>query len=200
MTYYDDIAEGYEELHKEEQEKKIAVIKKVMKELNWKIKENETVLDVACGTGLTTRPWPGKKTGLDPARKLLEKAKGWEEWMEEKKDERKKEWKIEKEDKKGKKDNKKNKKIKYILGKAEHMPFKNHVFNWVLSITAVQNFNDINKALSEIKRVGKNHFILSFLKKSEKKESIEKVIEKKFKIQKKIEEEKDIIYFLNREV
>jgi len=27
MNYYDEIAQGYEELHKEEQEKKIAIIK-----------------------------------------------------------------------------------------------------------------------------------------------------------------------------
>ena len=28
MNYYDEIAEGYEELHKEEQEKKIEIVKK----------------------------------------------------------------------------------------------------------------------------------------------------------------------------
>ncbi|MFW9880705.1 MAG: class I SAM-dependent methyltransferase, partial [Candidatus Thorarchaeota archaeon] len=47
MDYYSGISEGYDELHKEEQLKKI---KKVIELL--KIKDNEKVLDVGCGTAL----------------------------------------------------------------------------------------------------------------------------------------------------
>ena len=32
------------------------------------------LLDVGCGTGLTTEPWPCKRYGVDPAPKLLERA------------------------------------------------------------------------------------------------------------------------------
>jgi len=45
MIYYDEIAEGYEELHREEQEKKIACIQKELLSLGWKIGKKETVLD-----------------------------------------------------------------------------------------------------------------------------------------------------------
>ena len=48
MNYYDEISEGYEELHKEEQEKKIELIKQHLK-----VNPEEKLLDVGCGTGLT---------------------------------------------------------------------------------------------------------------------------------------------------
>ena len=70
MGYYDDISEGYEELHKEEQLKKIKIIKK-----NLKVDKKDRLLDVGCGTGLTTEPFDCIKYGIDPAPKLLEKAR-----------------------------------------------------------------------------------------------------------------------------
>ena len=161
MNYYDEISEGYEELHKEEQEKKIALIKE---KLN--INPEDKLLDVGCGTGLTTRPWKCKRYGIDPSKKLLEKAK--------------------QQDTEG----------IYELAPAENIPFKDNEFDIVISITAIQNFNDIEKGLAEIKRVGKDKFILTFLKKSEKKEKIESLIQKIFNPKQKIEEEKDIIFII----
>ena len=70
MNYYDEIATGYEELHKEEQEAKINIIKKHLE-----IKNNNKLIDVGCGTGLTTLAWDCQLYGLDPSIKLLEKAK-----------------------------------------------------------------------------------------------------------------------------
>ena len=111
MTYYDQISEGYEELHKEEQLKKIILIKKYLKP-----KEKDKLLDVGCGTGLTTAPWKCKRYGIDPAKKLLERAK-----------------------------NKKN--IIYKLAKAESIPYSDNFFDIVISITAIQNFSNIEKVL-----------------------------------------------------
>ena len=158
MTYYDEISEGYEELHKEEQLKKIALIQKYLKP-----KQTDRLLDVGCGTGLTTEPWDCMRYGADPAQKLLDKAR--------------------------KKD-----KIHYVLAEAENLPFPDDFFDIVISITAIQNFRDIEKGLKEIKRVGKERFVLSFLKKSDKKDMIETSMEKYFTVEKKIEEDKDIIY------
>ena len=123
MNYYDEISEGYEELHKEEQEKKIALIKEKLK-----INPEDKLLDVGCGTGLTTRPWKCKRYGIDPAKKLLEKAKAA--------------------DPEG----------TYELAPAENIPFNDNEFDIVISITAIQNFEDIEKGLNEIKRVGKGKF------------------------------------------
>lgn len=159
MTYYDEISEGYEELHREEQLKKIELIKK-----HFKPKPDDKLLDVGCGTGLTTEPWPCRRYGVDPARQLLARARNKQE-------------------------------IEYKLAPAENIPYPDDYFDVVISITAIQNFEHIEKGLSEIKRVGKDKFILSFLKKSSKKESIMKIIKKLFKINKRIEEDKDMVYF-----
>ena len=159
MSYYDEISEGYEELHREEQLKKVELIKKYLK-----LKSSDKLLDVGCGTGLTTVPWKCKRYGVDPASKLLAKAR----------------------DKGG---------IEYKLAPAENIPYDDNYFDIVISITAIQNFSDILKGLMEIKRVGKDKFVLSFLKKSSKKEVIDKLIRKLFKVDNMIEEEKDFIYF-----
>ncbi|MBW2995981.1 class I SAM-dependent methyltransferase [Candidatus Woesearchaeota archaeon] len=159
MTYYDEISEGYEELHKEEQMKKVKLIAEHLK-----VKASDKLLDVGCGTGLTTESWQCKRYGIDPAPKLLERAR--------KKDE-----------------------IEYKLAPAEKIPYSDDYFDIVISITAIQNFEDIEKGLKEIKRVGKDKFVLSFLKKSPKRELIEDTINRLFKVNKIIVEEKDEIYF-----
>lgn len=157
MTYYDEISKGYEELHREEQEKKLAIVKE-----NIKVYKNDLLLDVGCGTGVTSN-FGCNVVGLDPSIKLLDKCSF---------------------------------PIKKVLGEAENIPFKDKTFDIVVSITAIQNFHDIEKGLKEIKRVGKERYILSFLKKSPKKEEINALIRKYFDVKRVIEEDKDIIYFV----
>jgi len=157
MDYYDEISEGYEELHKEEQEAKLDIIKK-----NIEIEKSDKLLDVGCGTGLTSM-FDCDVTGVDPAKQLLEKAK--------------------------------QKGIKTVQAEAENLPFKTNEFDIVVSITAIQNFHDIEKGLKEIKRVGKSRFVLTFLKKSEKREKIGKLIKEIFEVKRIIEQEKDLIFF-----
>jgi len=162
-NYYNEISKGYEELHKEEQLKKIAVISKYIKP-----KSSDFLLDVGCGTGLTTAPWNCNKIGIDPAASLLEKAR------------------------------EKHKDIRFIKAEAEKIPFKDDYFDIVISITAIQNFNDIEKGLREIKRVGKSIFAMSALKRSEKISSISKLIKRLFKVKEIIEEDKDIIFIAHK--
>ena len=160
MTYYDDISEGYEELHKEEQMKKVELIKQFLKP-----NPDDKLLDVGCGTGLTTEPWDCMRYGVDPAKKLIERAMQKEE-------------------------------IEYKVAPAEDIPFPDDYFDYVISITAIQNFKNIEKGLDEIKRVGKKRFVLSALKRSAKIKMIKKEIEKRFDVKKVIEEEKDLIFIV----
>lgn len=157
-NYYDAISEGYEELHLEEQLKKISLIKKYFVP-----KECDKLLDVGCGTGVTTEFWNCKRYGIDPAKKLIERARDKEN-------------------------------IIYKVAAAESIPYPDKYFDHVISITALQNFSDISKGLDEIKRVGKNSFILTFLKRSSKNNLIDKLIREKFVIVNVLEEDKDMIY------
>lgn len=159
--YYDQISEGYEELHKEEQEAKLSRIK-----ANISIKPSYTLLDVGCGTGITSK-FDCDVTGADPALKLLEKAG-------------------------------KNSLKKMVCAEAEHLPFKSNSFDIVISVTAIQNFHDIKQGLEEIKRTGRDLFVLTFLKRSEKKYIIIEHIKKLFKVQKEIEEDKDMIFIAGK--
>ena len=155
MTYYNRISRGYDELYKEEQLKKLSIIKK-----NIKINKNYLLLDVGCGTGVSSQ-FNCKVVGIDNSIELLRLNKN------------------------------KNK----ILGNAESLPFKDNIFDAVVSITALHNFENIEKALKEMKRAGKKKFVFSVLKKSRKIKQIKKLIEKYFKINKVVEEEKDVLFF-----
>lgn len=158
--YYDNIAHGYDELYEKEQLEKLDMIKD-----NLDLKKTDNLLDIGCGTGISTRIWKCKKTGIDPSEELLKIAR------------------------------KKDPQTRYIKARAENIPFKDKEFDIVLSLTAIQNFDDIEKSLKEIKRVGKKRFILTFLKKSDKRKLIEKSIKNMFETDEILEENKDIIYF-----
>ena len=81
----------------------------------------------------------------------------------------------------------------HIKGIAEELPFKNEEFEQVISITAIHNFNNIEKGLKEIKRVGKKYG-LSVLKRSAKFDEIKQLINKHFTIKKEIDEGIDVIF------
>ena len=158
MNYYDTIASGYEELHREEQLKKIALIKKhIPFHEKWKI------LDVGCGPYFAD--FSGTVVGIDPSLQLLKIAK---------------------------------QKIPVVLGKGELLPFRTDSFIVVVSITALQNFDDIEQGLLEMKRIAKEFIVISVLKKSPKIRMIEELIGSIFPSFKAIEEEKDIIFFCRK--
>ena len=65
MDYYNSIAQGYEELYGEEQLNKLRIIKR-----NIIISRNTTILDVGCGTGISSS-FGCFVAGIDPSDKLL---------------------------------------------------------------------------------------------------------------------------------
>jgi len=160
MNYYNQISDGYDELHGEEQLKKARIIRDKIES-----KRGDKLLDVGCGTGSYLDIFDCDVTGIDPSQELISRYKGTHQ---------------------------------LLLGKAEDLEFEDNEFDIVISITSIHNFEDIEKGLKEIKRVGKKRFVFSVLKRSNKAELIEKLIKELFKIDEKIQEDKDIIYFCSK--
>jgi len=158
MAYYDSISEGYDELYKDEQIKKLSIIKSKIK-----VRKNSKLLDVGCGSGLSS-DFGCFVVGIDPSMGLLK--------------------------------NNKNK-IK-IKGIAEMLPFKDSSFDYAISVTAMHNFDDAERSLKEILRVGKNDFVFSILKKSKNFDKISGIIHKNFKVYNAVEEDKDVIFFCRK--
>jgi ubiquinone/menaquinone biosynthesis C-methylase UbiE len=155
MNYYDKIAKSYHELHSEEQAKKMKVIKSLISP-----KKSESLLDVGCGTGLSS-DWKCNVVGVDPSFGLVTQGKG-----------------------------------NRVQGFGEHLPFQDSSFDYIICVTALGNFSDVEKGLKEMKRVGKGKVVVSFLKRSSKSDTIMKAIKKVFTINETVEEEKDIILLL----
>jgi len=64
--YYDETAKGYEELHGEEQRKKLRIISDYLN-----VKNDDKLLDVGCGPGYTSEFFNCKIMGIDPSQELL---------------------------------------------------------------------------------------------------------------------------------
>lgn len=156
MNYYNETAKGYNELHGEEQLKKLRIIVDEIK-----VNPETKLLDVGCGTGLSAKVFDCDITGIDPAEKLLEQAP-----------------------------------FKTIKARAESLPFKDNEFDVVIAVTSIHNFDNIDKGLKEIKRVGKDQFALTVLKKANNADKIIEKIKELFTITKEIDEDKDKIFIL----
>ncbi|MDP4012273.1 MAG: class I SAM-dependent methyltransferase [Candidatus Nanoarchaeia archaeon] len=69
MNYYNQTAKGYNELHEEEQLKKIRIIEE-------NLEVSGSLLDIGAGTGISTKPFLKKATcfSLDPSEELLKQS------------------------------------------------------------------------------------------------------------------------------
>ncbi len=68
---YAEIAKGYDELYKEEQEEKLAIIAQHVT-----VKPTDKLLDVGCGTGISTNYFSCETTGIDPCQEMIDAGKG----------------------------------------------------------------------------------------------------------------------------
>ena len=136
---------------------------------NLGIKNDDLLLDVGYGTGLFD--FNCSIVGIDPSIELLQQSKN--------------------------KQNDYNIKNK-IQAKAENLPFKDKVFDKVISVTSMHNFDDLKKGILEIKRVGKKDFAFSILKKAKNFEPIQSEIKNNFSIEKIIDAKQDWIFICSK--
>jgi demethylmenaquinone methyltransferase/2-methoxy-6-polyprenyl-1,4-benzoquinol methylase len=170
-AYYDGIAKGYDELHKVEQENKLAIIiPKLNEKLQQMIRESKDELiciDIGSGTGFsldileaeTKQKW----IGVEPSVGMTKQYKG---------------------------------KQQLLVARGESLPFPDAYADACVSITAIQNFDDIAKGIEEMSRVTKENapIIVSCLKKSPKLGLVSQILADTFIVEELIEEEKDIIF------
>ena len=171
---YDAVSQSYDSLHNAEQNRKYAILLSMIEMKKEDKQEKDKLLDVACGTGmffefLESEKIQCYKTGIDNSQGMIEKCK-----------------------KKG---------FNCQISAAENLPFADKSFDIVTCISAIHNFKDPGNALFEMRRVCKNSgslgiIVITVLRRSEKYEEICDLIKKNFKIEKKIEEQKDDIFVL----
>lgn len=89
-------------------------------------------------------------------------------------------------------------KTNVLQAQAETLPFRDNSFDFVVSITAIHNFKDVDKAIEEIKRVAISKIVITVLRMSVEFEDISAKLENNFDVEKVILEKKDAIYFLSK--
>ncbi|MEK6974378.1 MAG: class I SAM-dependent methyltransferase [Nanoarchaeota archaeon] len=80
-----------------------------------------------------------------------------------------------------------------VYGEAENLPFKDNSFDIIICISAIHNFNNVRKAVEEIKRVTNGKIAITLFKRSRKFSYIKKIILKNFEV-KEIDAEKDVVF------
>ncbi|MFH0868184.1 MAG: class I SAM-dependent methyltransferase [Candidatus Woesearchaeota archaeon] len=85
-----------------------------------------------------------------------------------------------------------------ILAKAENIPFRDNVFDKVISVTSMHNFDNIEQSIKEIKRVGKKDFAFSILKRTKNFDMIEQNIRDNFSIKKVIDGKQDWVFICSK--
>lgn len=80
------------------------------------------------------------------------------------------------------------------LASPTQLPFSDKDFDVVMCISSAHSFSDYKKVLTEMKRVSKEHVIITILKKAKKFKEISSFIEENFEIRKILEEQKDLIF------
>ncbi|MCD6530658.1 methyltransferase domain-containing protein [Candidatus Bathyarchaeota archaeon] len=126
MRHYDTIAHRYDELYGDEQLTKMKLVEQEIR-----IEPDDVVLDVGCGTGLLfdlVAPKAKLLVGLDISSKQLKVAyKKMKDFPN----------------------------VQLVMADAEHMPFRERVFDKVIAVTLLQNLLDPERFLRESIRISK---------------------------------------------
>jgi ubiquinone/menaquinone biosynthesis C-methylase UbiE len=170
MEHYNALAKAYDILYGQEQKMKIDFILK-----NLDFKNSRKILDVGCGTCILFENVydEGKIfVGLDISEKILRE--GWRKFRD-----------------------KTN--LFLVLADAEHLPFRDKVFDTIFAITLIQNLPNPIRSLKEIKRVSKSEasIVVSGLKRKYTFKEFKSIISKAIFLSESydIEDLKDYIAF-----
>jgi ubiquinone/menaquinone biosynthesis C-methylase UbiE len=161
MEYYDTLAAGYNELHGEEQKKKLSILK-----AHLQMEKGELLLDVGCGTGFSSEFFDCRIIGVDNSNEMFLEAK-----------------------------RNSTGNVDFILAAGEHLPFKSHVFDCVICVTALHNFTSPENAMKDMKRVATKTGAVTVLKKAERSRELEIMVKDVMDVTRVIDEEKDRILF-----
>lgn len=186
--YYESMAPGYDALHGQEQLEKLKLVLHFLEmDSELDLKSTDIVFDVGCGTGLAATIISCKYTGLDPAIGLLRIAN----------DQRKIKFQNEVQISNAQKPGQfLSKNLGYIRGIAEALPIKSKKCSIVISVTAVHNFEDIDRGILELKRITGTRAIITVLKKSNNFHDIIKIIKRNFEVLKTNENNFDYFLYL----
>jgi ubiquinone/menaquinone biosynthesis C-methylase UbiE len=85
---------------------------------------------------------------------------------------------------------------KIVIGKGEQLPWQDQEFDVILSLTALQNYDTPREGLAEIRRVAKQEavILISFIKKSAKRDLLDRMIHANFIVLDFWEQSKDCMY------
>ncbi len=133
-SVFDRSAEKYDEWYESERGRRIDEIETNLIMSLLKPRKGERILDVGCGTGnysIKLAKLGCVVVGIDPSKDMINRA-------------------LEKSMKLHLKD------VSFKLGKAEELPFPDEDFDAVVSVTAIEFFDEVEKAVSEMFRVLKS--------------------------------------------
>ena len=180
--YYDSIAPAYDELYGSEQQAKVKLVRELMDndpelELDPVAGKPWLLLDIGCGSGIATSVLPSIPcAGLDPALELLRRANTKRTLQKQNQDP--------------------THHYGYVRGRAEALPFKSACSNITISLTAIHNFDDLELAVQELRRVTIDRAVISIMKRAKAFEDIIEKIKTRFKIITTAENDKDHILYL----
>ena len=189
--YYNSIAQSYDELHLAEQLQKIKLARDLINsDTNLTLESDSIILDLGCGTGISTDIFELPRFGLDPSLELLRIASSKRTLLTGKTNDSSNDNVM------FSSKNKYSNHFGFILGQAEHIPIKDKTVNIVTSITSIHNFNNIEQSLQEISRIVIDRVLITILKKSSKFKDIVAKIKAYFKIINNKDNEFDLLLYL----
>jgi len=167
VIYYDEIAKGYNNLHKKEQINKFKEIKSRIS-----IKKEMKLLDVGCGTCLSFDFFNCDVYGIEPSAKMVEQHINHHEWIM-------------------------LKKLFVAPAEEISSKFNKMLFDIIICVTVAHHFTNIKKVFEGIKEVSKpeSQIIFSILNRTSSKNTLKKYISDNFLIKEEIDEGKDMILF-----